>query len=47
MLKILEKNMVLINFVFPKLRNLKTWLDKCLKSPVLEDRWKSSMVNGP
>ena len=21
------------------------WLDKCLKSPVSEDPWKSSMVN--
>ena len=25
----------------------KTWLDQCLKSPVLEDVWKSNMVNGP
>ena len=23
------------------------WLDKCLKSPVLEDPSKSNMVNGP
>ena len=25
----------------------KTWLDKCLKSPVLEDPLTSNMVNGP
>ena len=25
----------------------KTWLDKCLSSPVSEDPWKSNMVNGP
>ena len=25
----------------------KTWLDKCLKSPVLEDASTSNMVNGP
>ena len=25
----------------------KTWLDKCLKSPVSEDPMKSNMVNGP
>ena len=25
----------------------KTWLDKCLKSPVLEDLWTDNMVNGP
>ena len=25
----------------------KTWLDKCLKSPVSEDPSKSNMVNGP
>ena len=37
--------MTLTTFVFPKLRTLKTWLDKCLKSPVLEDPSTSSMVN--
>ena len=25
----------------------KTWLDKCLKCPVSEERLKTSMVNGP
>ena len=25
----------------------KTWLDKCLKSPVSEDPLTSKMVNGP
>ena len=25
----------------------KTWLDKCLKSPVSEDPFKGNMVNGP
>ena len=25
----------------------KTWLDKCLKSLVLEDLWTDNMVNGP
>ena len=39
--------MTLIAFVFPKLRTLKTWLDKCLKSPVLEDLFASNMVNVP
>ena len=34
-------------FVFPKLRTLKTWLDKCLKSPVQEYHSTSNMVNGP
>ena len=37
--------MTLIDFVFPKLRTLKTWLDKCLKSPVSEDPSTSNMVN--
>ena len=25
----------------------KTWLDKCVKSPVSDDRSTSNMVNGP
>ena len=37
--------MTLIAFVFPKLRTLKTWLDKCLKNLVLEDLLTSKMVN--
>ena len=40
-----EKKMALIDFVFPKLRSLKTWLGKCLKSNVSEDTLKSNMVN--
>ena len=44
---ILKKNMTLTAFVFPKLRILKTWTDKCLKSPVLEDPSTSNMVNVP
>ena len=36
-----------IGFVFPKLRIPKSWLHKCLKSPVSEHPWTSNMVNGP
>ena len=39
--------MTLTAFVFPKLRTLKTWLDNCLKSPVLEDPSRRNMVNMP
>ena len=39
--------MTLRAFVFSKLRTPKTWPDKCLKSPVSEDAWKSNMVNQP
>ena len=39
--------MALIDFVFPKLRTLKAWSDKCLKSPVLEDPSISNIVNMP
>ena len=39
--------MTLIDFVFPKLRTLKTWLDEYLKSPVSEDPSTSNMVNMP
>ena len=42
-----EKEMTLTAFVFPKLRTLKTWLDKSLKSPVSEDCSKSNVVNVP
>ena len=37
--------MTLTAFVFPKLRTLKTWLDKCLKSPVSEGPPTSNIVN--
>ena len=37
--------MTLIDFVLPILRPLKTWSDKCLKSPVSEDPSTSNMVN--
>ena len=46
-LNILKKTMSLTAFVFPKLRTLKTWLDKCLKNLVLEDPSTSNMVNVP
>ena len=39
--------MTLIDFLFPKLRTPKTWLDKFLKSPVSEFPWTSNMVNEP
>ena len=39
--------MTIIDFVFPKLRTPKTWLDKCLKSLFLEDILTSNMVNEP
>ena len=45
-LVISEETMTLINFVFPKLRTPKTWLDKCLKSPISEDSSRRNMVNG-
>ena len=38
--------MTLKDFVFPKLRTAKAWLNKCLESLVSEDPSKSSMVNG-
>ena len=38
--------MTLIDFVFSKLRSLKTWLDKRLKSKVSGDPLKSNMVEG-
>ena len=46
-LNILNQKITLIDFVFAKLRTLKTWLDKCLKIPVSEDPLKSNMENGP
>ena len=42
-----EKKMTLTAFVFPKLRTLKTWLDKCLKTPVSENPLKSNMLSVP
>ena len=42
-----EKEMTFIAFVFPKLRTLKTWLDKCLKNAVPDDPLTSNMVNVP
>ena len=41
--KYFEKNITLRYFVFPKLRTPKTWSDKCLKSPVLDDPSTSNM----
>ena len=37
--------MTVIDFVFLILRTPKTWLDKCLKIPVLEDPSTSNLVN--
>ena len=37
--------MTLTAFVIPQLQTLKTWLDKCLKSPVSEDLSTSNIVN--
>ena len=39
--------MILVNFVFPKLRTPKTYTDKCLKSPTSENPSKSNIVNVP
>ena len=39
--------MTLIDFVFPKWRTPKTWLDKCLKSPVWDGPSTSNMINRP
>ena len=39
--------MTVTAFVYLKLRTLKTWLDKCLKSPVSEATSTSNMVNVP
>ena len=44
-LNILEQKMILTAFVFPKLRTVKTWLEKCLRRPVPEDASRSNMVN--
>ena len=42
---ILKEKMTLTAFLFPKLRTSKTWLDKCLKSPVSENSSTRNMVN--
>ena len=44
-MNILKKKMSLTAFVFPKLQTLKTWFDKCLKSPVSEHPSTSNLVN--
>ena len=36
-LNIFKKKLTLIDMVLPKLRTPKTWLDKCLKSPALQE----------
>ena len=46
-LNILKQKMILIDFVFPKLRSPKTWWDKCLKSSVSEEPSTTNMVNIP
>ena len=45
-LNIFKKGMTLIADVFFNFRLRKTWLDKCLKSPLSEDSSTSNMVNG-
>ena len=42
-----EKKRTLTAFLFSKLRSLKRWLDKSLKSPVPEDTSRNNMVNIP
>ena len=42
-----EKKMTVIDFVFPKLRTPKRWLDKYLKRPPSEDSSTNKMVKGP
>ena len=44
---IFSKKTTLKAFLFPKLRTLKTWLDKCLKRPILENPSASNIVNLP
>ena len=39
--------MTVTAFLFRKIQTLKMWLDKCLKSPISEDTWRSNMVNVP
>ena len=41
------KKMILLDFVFPKLRTPKTWSDKCLKIPVSIHPSTSNKVNVP
>ena len=42
-----ERKMTLRDSVFSKLRTPKTWLERCLRSPVSEDSSKSNMGNWP
>ena len=39
--------MTLAAFLFPKLRTLKMFLDKCLKSPLSQDLSRTYIVNVP
>ena len=45
-LNIFKKKETLLGDVFLNLWTPKTWLDKCLKTPVSEDPSASNMVNG-
>ena len=45
-LNFFKKRMTLIADVFLNFRLRKTWLDKCVKSPVPKDPSTSNMVNG-
>ena len=44
-MNIMTKKVMLIDFVISKLRTPKTWSEKCLKSPVLENPSTSNMGN--
>ena len=46
-MNVLKQKMILIASVFTKLRTPKTWLDKCLKSPVSVNPSILKMVNVP
>ena len=39
--------MTLLDFAFSKLRNPKTYSDKCLKKPISEDASMINMINMP
>ena len=42
-----KRKMALTAFVVQILRTLKTWLGKCLKSPISEEPLRTSVVNVP
>ena len=46
-LNISKKEITLLADVFLNLRTPKTWLDKCLKTPVSDDPLTNNVVNAP